>query len=182
MASVWSNTSGSTVNTSTGAASAPIFGSGPEWNGGIQLGYDYMMPSRVVLGVEADVSSGGKKITTITDASGTSANQTTVFDSETVRGRLGYAFNNILLYGTAGWAWSNNQFIRTQLTGTLNLATAGTDEAVNAYLGGWTCGRRHRSCLRAELERVRRVSLLRILARPLSRCRSRNSPRLRRPK
>ena len=140
VASVWSNTSGSTVNTSTGVASAPIFGSGPEWNGGIQLGYDYMMPSRIVLGVEADVSSGGKKITTITDASGTSADQTTVFDSETVRGRLGYAFNNILLYGTAGWAWSNDQFIRTQLAGTLNLATAGTDEAVNAYLGGWTWG------------------------------------------
>ena len=137
---VWSNTSGNTVNTSTGVASAPIFGSGPEWNGGIQLGYDYMMPSRVVLGVEADVSSGGKKTTTITDASGTSADQTTVFDSETVRGRLGYAFNNILLYGTAGWAWSNDQFIRTQLAGTLNLATAGTDEAVNAYLGGWTWG------------------------------------------
>ena len=77
---------------------------------------------------------------TTTDASGTSSNLTTVFDSETVRGRLGYAFDNILLYGTSGWAWSSNQYVRTQLTGTLNLATAGTDEAVNTYLGGWTAG------------------------------------------
>jgi high affinity Mn2+ porin len=99
-----------------------------------------MLPSRLVLGVEADVSSGGAKIAHITDASGTSADQTTVFDSESVRGRLGYAFDNILLYGTGGWAWSSDQYIRTQLTGTLNLATAGTDEAVNTYLGGWTAG------------------------------------------
>ena len=99
-----------------------------------------MMPSRVVLGIEADVSSGGRKAVNITDASGTSSNQTNVFDSETVRGRLGYAFDNVLLYGTGGWAWSSNQYIRTQLTGALNLATAGTDEAMNTYLSGWTAG------------------------------------------
>ena len=37
-------------------------------------------------------------------------------------------------------AWSSNQYIRTQLTGTLNLATAGTEEAVNKYLSGWSAG------------------------------------------
>ena len=46
----------------------------------------------------------------------------------------------MLLYGTGGLAWSNNQYIRTQLAGTLNLATPGTDEAVNKYLSGWTAG------------------------------------------
>jgi opacity protein-like surface antigen len=136
----WSTSGGSTVNTVTGATSAPIYANPPNWHGGIQVGYDTMLPSRWVLGVEADVSSGGTKIIHLTDASGTSADQTTVFDSESVRGRLGYAFDNILLYGTGGWAWSSNQYIRTQLIGTLNLATAGTDEAVNTYLGGWTAG------------------------------------------
>ena len=136
----WSKTGGSTINTATGAASAPIYGSISDWHGGIQVGYDYMLPFRVVLGIEADVSSGGTRVTSTSDASGTSANQTTVFDSETVRGRLGCAFDNVLFYGTGGWAWSSNQYIRTQLTGTLNLATAGTDEAVNTYLGGWTAG------------------------------------------
>ena len=74
------------------------------------------------------------------DTSGASANQTTVFDSETVRGRIGYAADNVLFYATGGFAWSNDQFVRTQLTGTLNNATAGTDEAVNKGLGGWTAG------------------------------------------
>jgi opacity protein-like surface antigen/outer membrane receptor protein involved in Fe transport len=135
-----SKTDGSTVNAATGAVSAPIFGSIGDWHDGVQVGYDYMLPSRVVMGIEADVSSGSRKTVSITDASGTSSNQTNVFDGETVRGRLGYAFNNVLFYGTGGWAWSSDQFIRTQLTGALNLATAGTDEAVNTYLGGWTAG------------------------------------------
>ena len=63
-----------------------------------------------------------------------------MFDNETVRGRIGYAADNILFYGTGGFAWSNDQFVRTQLTGTLNGATAGTDEAVNKGLIGWTAG------------------------------------------
>jgi opacity protein-like surface antigen len=134
------STDASAVNLATGAAAPPVNGDLPDWRGGIQLGFDYMMQSRVLLGVEADVTSGGTKIATTTDAFGTAANQTTVFDSETVRGRLGYAFDNVLLYGTAGWAWSSNQYVRTQLAGTLNDATAGADEAVNKYLSGWTAG------------------------------------------
>ena len=136
----WSRTNGSAINLATGAASSSVNGNLPNWHGGIQLGFDYMMPSRLLIGVAADVTSGGTKTITITDASGTNANQTTVFDSESVRGRFGYAVDNVLLYGTAGWAWSSNQYVRTQLTGTLNNATAGSDEAVNKYLSGWTAG------------------------------------------
>jgi opacity protein-like surface antigen len=136
----WSKTNGSTINAATGAVSAPIIAGTSNWHGGIQAGYDYMMRSRVVIGISADVSSGATRVNTTADASGTSANQTAVFDSEAVRARLGYAVDDILLYGTGGWAWSDNQYIRTQLTGTFNRATAGTDEAVNTYLSGWTAG------------------------------------------
>ena len=155
----WASTSGSAVNLATGAAAPPVNANLPNWHGGLQLGFDYMMPSRVVLGVAADVTSGGTRTTTVTDASGTSANQTTVFDSETVRGRIGYAFDTVLLYGTAGWAWSSNQYVRTQLTGTLNNATAGADEAVNQVFQRVDGGRRRLRRCRAELERVCRVSL-----------------------
>ena len=135
-----SSTNGSAINLATGTAASPVNDSLPDWHGGIQLGFDYVTPFRLLLGIEADVTSGGTTTKTTTDAFGTAANQTTVFDSETVRGRLGYAFDNVLLYATAGWAWSSNQYVRTQLTGTLNNATAGADDAVNKYLSGWTAG------------------------------------------
>jgi opacity protein-like surface antigen len=136
----WSSASGSTVNTATGAPFSSLDASVSDAHGGIQVGYDYMMPSRLVIGVEADISSGGTKTVTDTGASGTNSIRSTVFDSETARARLGYAIDNILLYGTGGLAWSSNQYIRTQLTGTFNQATAGTEEAVNKYLSGWIAG------------------------------------------
>ena len=46
----WFRSNGSTVNTATGAAFAAANGNTSQWGGGIQLGFDYMMPSRVVIG------------------------------------------------------------------------------------------------------------------------------------
>ena len=138
--SSWLKSNSSAVNNVTGAPFPASGLNSTQWGGGVQLGFDYMLPSRVVLGVAADMSSGGTKTVTVSDPSGISANQTTVFDSETIRGRIGYAADNILFYATGGFAWSNAQFVRTQLTGTLNDATAGTDEAVNKGLLGWTGG------------------------------------------
>ena len=136
----WLKSNSSAVNNVTGAPFPATGLNSTQWGGGVQLGFDYMLPSRVVLGVAADMSSGGTKTATVSDPSGISANQTTVFDSETIRGRIGYAADNILFYATGGFAWSNDQFVRTQLTGTLNNATAGADEAVNKGLLGWTGG------------------------------------------
>ena len=136
----WVKSSSSAVNNATGTSFPANSGNTSEWGGGVQLGFDYMLPSRLVLGVAADMSSGGTKTATVSDASGTSANQTTVFDSETIRGRIGYAADNVLFYATGGLAWSNDQFVRTQLIGTVNNATAGTDEAVNIGRLGWTIG------------------------------------------
>ncbi len=136
----WLKTADTAVNGATGAPFPASGGTSTQLGGGVQLGFDYMLPSRLVFGVAADMSSGGTKTVTLSDPSGTSSNQATVFDSETIRGRIGYAADNILLYATGGLAWSNDQFVRTQLTGALNNATAGSDEAVNNGLLGATVG------------------------------------------
>ena len=91
----WSKTSGGTIDSATGAAVASINSVGSNWHGGIQVGYDYMLPLRFVIGLVADISSGGTKSTTLAVPSGTSASQNTIFDSETARGRLGYAVDNV---------------------------------------------------------------------------------------
>jgi high affinity Mn2+ porin len=55
----------------------------------------------------------------------------------TVRGRVGYDINHWLYYATGGFAWTYDQFTRTQLT---DSAPAGTIET--SFLGriGWTVG------------------------------------------
>ena len=49
----------------------------------------------------------------------------------TVRGRVGYAFDSVLIYGTGGYAWSDNR-----LSATL-LGVSGSD---SQFHSGWTVG------------------------------------------
>ena len=87
---------------------------------GLQAGYNYMFRSRFLLGAEADVSFpavlGGSQ--TISSALiGQASYQEQVQMSGTVRARIGYAPGNWLFYATGGFAWSYDQFTRTQLAG-----------------------------------------------------------------
>jgi high affinity Mn2+ porin len=112
---------------------------------GIQAGYNYMLPSGVVLGIVADISAPN----TITDTKtvfsptlGQASYAETEEISGTVRGRLGFVHNNWLLYGTAGYAWSYDQFLRTQLTSTPIGGTAipGAPEKASAWRNGVSAG------------------------------------------
>ena len=113
--------------------------------GGLQAGYNHLLPSRVLLGVEADISfpnmiSGSRTMTSpaIGQASYTDTSQL----SGTLRGRFGYAFDHWLLFGTAGFAWSYDAFSRTQLAGTPLGGTAGpgTEESTFKVRAGWAAG------------------------------------------
>lgn len=87
---------------------------------GLQAGYNYMLPSHVVVGAEADISFPsllGGSSTFSSPASGTAAYQDMVEFSGTVRGRIGYATGNWLFYATGGFAYSYDQLTRTQLSG-----------------------------------------------------------------
>jgi high affinity Mn2+ porin len=86
--------------------SAPTFGS---MLGGFQAGYNYLLPSRVLLGVEADVSFANFLDNGLAAGLGT-VEGTAVTDQvdyvATLRGRLGYAAGHWLVYATGGYAWS----------------------------------------------------------------------------
>ena len=95
---------------------------------GLEAGYNYVLPSHIMLGVEGDLSfpsdiSGSQAVSSV--STGEASYSNTVLWSGTARGRIGYAFHNWLLYGTAGIAFSRDQIDRTQLSGTAGKAVAG---------------------------------------------------------
>jgi high affinity Mn2+ porin len=84
---------------------------------GFQAGYNYMLPSRIVLGVEADVSFPsvlGASEAVASPLIGQAIYRDQVQMSGTVRGRVGYAPGHWLVYATGGFAYSFDEFSRTQ--------------------------------------------------------------------
>ena len=86
---------------------------------GLQGGYNYVLPNRILLGAEVDasfpsfqtlsgISIGG--ISNFTSPTlGAVSYSETVLSSGTVRGRIGYAPGSWLFYATGGFAWTYNQ-------------------------------------------------------------------------
>jgi high affinity Mn2+ porin len=109
---------------------------------GAQVGYNYMFGNRLVMGAEADASfpsfqnNAGISIgnsATFASPSGLETYSETVLASGTLRGRIGYAPGNWLLYATGGFAWSYNQLTLT------NLVT-GTTDMPYLWRLGWAAG------------------------------------------
>ncbi len=110
---------------------------------GLQAGYNYMLPNRVVIGAEIDasfpafqnlagISVGG--ISNFTSPTlGAVSYSETVLSSGTVRGRIGYAPGNWLFYATGGFAWSYDQLTLTQLA-------SGTTDMPFLWRLGWAAG------------------------------------------
>ena len=139
-----SNWSGPDIAGSSGVAT-PIdtFSEAGSFIGGFQGGYNLLLPSHVLLGGEADFT-----FPAYPDLSGQSTGVTANFISPslgpatymeamqafgTVRGRVGYVFNDWLFYGAGGYAWSRSQQ-------TLNQPASGTTDAQFQWRSGWTVG------------------------------------------
>ena len=112
---------------------------------GLQAGYNRMLPSRFLFGVEMDFSApntiAGSQ-TASSAPSGQASYTDTVLDFGTLRGRFGYAFDHWLVYGTGGVAWTYGKLERTQLAGMPvggNIAI-GTTEAALLWRWGWAAG------------------------------------------
>jgi high affinity Mn2+ porin len=84
--------------------------------GGLQLGYNYLLRSRILLGVEADIS-----FPNYLAADEVAWFRTTNVDDVarkidymgTLRARAGYAFDHWMVYVTGGFAWSLGRFLQT---------------------------------------------------------------------
>ena len=87
---------------------------------GLQMGYNYQM-GLLVLGIEGDVQAANIKnsFTRVIDAAGDTLNASgNVDEFGTIRGRIGAAFDQVLVYATGGAALGG-------LSNTLNVTTAG---------------------------------------------------------
>lgn len=103
---------------------------------GLQAGYNYLLPSRLLLGAEADVSFPNFL------EDGLAAQRATVRGTSVAdriehvasfRGRIGYAFNRWMVYGTGGWAWSLARLTESPGIG------ADQDKALPSRIG-WVAG------------------------------------------
>ncbi len=110
---------------------------------GLQAGYKYMLPNRLVIGGEADVSFpsfpnsagisvGGTSMLSLPSIGAESYSET-VLSFGTVRGRLGYAPGNWLFYATGGFAWTYDQLTLTQ-------SATGANGSPFLWRLGWAAG------------------------------------------
>jgi len=103
---------------------------------GLQGGYNYVLPSRLLLGVEADMSFpnylSADDLAWFRTTPDTDIAEKIEFMS-TVRGRLGYALDHWMVYATGGFAWSLGRFL--QRPG----AVDDIDKALHLHTG-WAVG------------------------------------------
>src|SRR4051812_19020129 len=105
--------------------------------GGVQAGYNYVLPSRILLGVEADISfpnylgQDDRAWTRIRPDSSEVFHQ--VDYVATARARVGYVFDRWMIYGTGGFAWSEGRFKQSP-------GLDVNDDYDLKMLTGWTAG------------------------------------------
>jgi high affinity Mn2+ porin len=105
-------------------------------SGGVQLGYNYLLPSHVLLGIEADMSFlnylaadnvAWSRIRAVADTA------EKIDYMATLRGRVGYAFEHWMIYATGGLALSQGRFLQTPGV------TDDIDKLLHPYTG-WAVG------------------------------------------
>jgi len=116
--------------------------------GGGQIGYNWQFApwfgwgTGTVLGIEADLQGSGQKRTAnfafddpdLGPLSGSVEDKLQWFG--TVRGRLGFAFDRVLWYGTGGWAFGERKFSGVLTDGINSIGFSDSHTMTN----GWTVG------------------------------------------
>ena len=105
--------------------------------GGVQAGWEYVFPSRLMLGIEADFSfpnyeDASKVLSYRATPSGYASEEYEWLAS--LRGRIGYDFGAWTPYVTGGIAWMSTRYSRIDLT------TGNEDGNPANVRVGWTAG------------------------------------------
>src|SRR5262249_5659690 len=105
--------------------------------GGVQAGYEHFFNSRLMLGVELDMSFANYSdlanvLSYRATGTGTANEQLNYLAS--LRGRVGYAMGPWTPFATGGIAWANTRYSRTDLT------TGNEDASPSNVRVGWTVG------------------------------------------
>ena len=112
-------TTNATLGDPTGIATAGGASPYSTLMGGLQGGYEYFLPSRLMLGVEADISFPGS--TDLSQVLSYRATATGYASEEleyltSLRGRIGYDMGGWTPFATGGIAWASTRFSRIDLT------------------------------------------------------------------
>lgn len=100
--------------------------------GGGHVGYNWQV-ANVVLGVEGDFEGTSLSHTTVYPLSAPDSFSSNIRWQSSVRGRLGYAFDRVLVYGTGGVAFADIQH-------TYREATTPASQSFSDTRTGWTAG------------------------------------------
>jgi high affinity Mn2+ porin len=129
-----------------------FFGGTGSYVAGLQGGYNYVLPSHLMLGVEVDASVPNSDVnvpfsvqgsqTVVSNQIGQVTYGEAVIHYGSIRGRVGYAFDHLLVYGTGGFAWTYDQVTRSQDVAPPvgGFAPAGTLETAWLWRLGWAAG------------------------------------------
>jgi len=103
--------------------------------GGVQAGYNYQLPTGMLLGLEADISFPNY-LTSNSVVSSLATIRSDITEQwdyvGTARGRVGYVAGPWLVYATGGLAWAGERF--------LNTPAIGSDEKTLHTRLGWAAG------------------------------------------
>ncbi len=117
------------------------FGDASGFVGGGQIGYNWQAAgSPLVLGLEADFQGTSLKNT---ETVGAITGEAKVPAFGTVRGRIGYAWDRFMVYGTGGWAYSDTKATVSGPGGSVSDSKWGSGYTLGgglewAFMGPWS--------------------------------------------
>jgi outer membrane immunogenic protein len=143
MGAAWNGLSDTNTNFSDTLGSSFSAGTNAQFVGGGQVGVNYQFGNGMVIGAEAMfdwLSNSQNAIITATDSTGTVAANIGMPNARwltTVSGRLGYAWDRVLLYAKGGGAWVTTNTPTISVAGMPASFTSTSNSTSSGYTAGF---------------------------------------------